>query len=403
VERSRARQLADSLAGRAPGQPRTEAHARAVVSPLDPVSLQRELPGTVVLVYYVSREDSLLMWAVARDESHFLERRLPATELRRLVEAHEAALESRAPLVLVQEQAARLYDELVRPLEPVLRPHPALIMIPDAALQAVAFAGLWDRERGRYLVEDHLVGVAPSGTVFVRASIEAGAAPRGPAPAVLAVGNPRLDREVAAGLPNLRGAEAEAEEIARLYARGEVLTGATATKSAFLERAGESEVVHFGGHTVSGDAPWATRLLFAPDPERGDTGALYVHDLHGKDLRRTRVVVLAACRTATGPGSGVEGALSFARPFLAAGVPSVVGSLWDIDDAASRRFFVAFHRALLAEGEPLLALRHTQLALCRDHDPVLSHPASWAGFVSMGGLDPRQLGRATTTDQSGSL
>jgi CHAT domain-containing protein len=293
----------------------------------------------------------------------------------------------------VREQAARLYDELVRPLDPVLRPHPALIMIPDAALQAVSFAGLWDRETGRYLVEDHLVGAAPSGTVFVRASIGAGAAPRGPASAVLAVGNPRLDRDVAAGLPSLRGAEVEAAEIARLYAHGEVLTAGAATKSAFLQRVADSQVVHFGGHTVGGDAPWTTRLLLASDPGTGDTGALYLNDLDGKDLRRTRVVVLATCRTATGAGSRVEGALSFARPFLAAGVTSVVGSLWDIDNAVSRRFFFAFHRALLAEGEPLLALRHAQIALRRDHDPVLSHPTSWAGFVSIGGLDARELAR----------
>jgi CHAT domain-containing protein/tetratricopeptide (TPR) repeat protein len=394
VERGRARQLADSLAGHGPDPLHAEGGEGPPGTPLDPVALQRELPNGVVLVYYVSRGDCLLMWALARDESRFAKRHLPAKELQRLVGAHQAALESRAPIAVVREQAARLYDELVRPLGPVLRARPVLIAIPDATLQAVAFAGLWDRDAGRYLVEDHLVGLAPSGTVFVRGSFEAGLALRGAAPALLAVGNPRLDRDVAAGLPSLRGAEAEATEIARLYPRSEVLTGAAATKSAFLRLASDSEVVHFGGHAVHGDAPWTTRLLLAPDPERGDTGALYVRDLDGKDLRHTRVVVLAACRTATGPGSDVEGALSLARPFLAAGVPSVVGSLWDIDDAASRRFFVAFHRALLAEGEALLAVRDTQLALCRDRDPVLSHPASWAGFVSMGGLDPRALGRA---------
>ena len=72
---------------------------------------------------------------------------------------------------------------------------------------------------------------------------------------------------------------------------------------------------------------------------------------------------------------------------LAAGVPDVVGSLWDIDDSVSRRFFIAFHRALLTEGDPILALRTAQLAFLRGDDVSLAHPASWAAFICMGGFD----------------
>jgi CHAT domain-containing protein len=206
------------------------------------------------------------------------------------------------------------------------------------------------------------------------------------------VGNPRVARDER--LPSLPGAEHEAEEVARLYARSELLTGSGATKAAFLERLPESRIVHFAGHGESADAPWSARLLFAPDPSRGDSGALHLHELWGRSLPRTRLVVLAACHTAAGAVSPAEGALSLARPFLAAGVPSVVGSLWAIDDVVSRRFFVAFHRALLQGGEPLEALRQTQLALLHEVDPVLSHPASWAGFVAAGGLDMTHRGPA---------
>jgi CHAT domain-containing protein len=191
----------------------------------------------------------------------------------------------------------------------------------------------------------------------------------------------------------LPGAEAEAVEIARLYADAVLLTGSGATKHEFLERMQTSQVVHFAGHAVNGEAAWSAHLLFAADPARADSGALYLNELDGREYRRTRVVVLAACRTAAGAVSRVEGAWSLARPFLASGVPSVVASLWDVDDALSRGFFVAFHRALLSDGDPLLALRQTQIALLRGGDPSLAHPASWAGFVSIGGLDPPELAR----------
>jgi CHAT domain-containing protein len=91
--------------------------------------------------------------------------------------------------------------------------------------------------------------------------------------------------------------------------------------------------------------------------------------------------------------SRVEGAWELARPFLASGVPEVVASLWDVDDEVGRLFFVAFHGALLAEGDPLLALHRTQVAMLHDPDASLAHPATWAGVVCVGGLDPRALGR----------
>ena len=378
VERGHARQLVDSLAG-------------AAVTPLDPEGLRRDLPDGLALVYYLPLDDRLFTWALTREGIHFIERSLPAAELSRRVAAYRAAIEGRASVDVVRRTAALLHDELVLPIIPFFASQRALIFIPDGILQSVPFAGLWNRQTGRYLVEDYVLGVAPSGTVFARASQGAGA-PHDAAPRALIVGNPQLDRRLWTGLSSLPGAEAEAGEIAGLYARSELLTGNAATKAAFLKGARTSQVVHFAGHAAaSADAPSSARLLFAPDPRTGDSGALYLHELGRSGLSRTRVVVLAACRTAAGAVSRVEGALSLGRPFLAAGVPDVVASLWDIDDAVSRRFFVAFHRALLEGGDPVLALRKAQIALLRGDDRSLAHPASWAAFICMGGLESHSL------------
>jgi CHAT domain-containing protein/tetratricopeptide (TPR) repeat protein len=380
VERGHARQLVDSLAG-------------AVVTPLEPQALRRALPDGVMLVYYLPLEDRVFAWVLSREEMHFIERPMGATELSRLVAANRAAIEGRAPLEVVRRTAARLHDELVRPLIPFFGSERALVFIPDGVLQSVAFASLWNRQTSRYLVEDYVLGVVPSGTVFVRAS-GAAAAPRALPPEALVVGNPHFDRELWTGLLDLPGAEAEAREIAQLYSRAEVLTGKEATKAAFLSAVRGSDVVHFAGHAaVSVDDPSHARLLFAPASPTGDSGALYLHQLGRHVFAPTRVVVLGACRTAAGAVSRVEGALSLGRPLLAAGVPDVVGSLWDIDDSVSRRFFIAFHRALLAEGDPVLALRKAQLALLRGDNVSLAHPASWAPFICMGGLDPHSLSK----------
>ena len=393
VERGRARQLLDSLgAPRTMSRTGTKPPVEAGLSPLEAKALQRELPASIALVYYASLGDRLLSWVVTRDGVRFAELSLGIDDdLQRLVAAHETAMERRAVPSLVREQAADLYDRLIRPLEPLLRGHRTLILIPPGTLQSVAFASFWDRQTGRFLVDDHLVGVAPSGSVFVRASTAAAAAARNGTPTLLAVGNPRFDRNRWAGVPSLPAAEAEAAEIANLYEHAKLLTGREATTTELLQGARRSTVVHYAGHAIGDDALATAHLLFASDSVKADSGALYLNELRSGDFPRTRVVVLAACRTAAGDVSRTEGALSLARPFLAAGVPNVVASLWDVDDATSRTFFVAFHRALLAEGDPLTALHRTQLAFLRDQDPLLAHPATWAGFVAIGGIDPRKL------------
>jgi CHAT domain-containing protein len=383
VERGHARQLADALAG-------------ASVAPLAIEVLRRDLPDGLALIYYLPLDDGLFAWALTRGGSHFIERSLPAAELSRLVAANLAATEERAPLEAVHRAAARLHDELVRPFIPFIASQRALVFVSDGILQSVAFASLWDRETGRYLVEDYLLGVAPSGSVFTRASTSAAA--RRSTSHALVVGNPHFDRRLWRGLSDLPGAESEAGDVARLYPGSEILTGREATKAAFLTGARLSEVVHYAGHAAaSADAPAKARLLFSPDPREADSGALYLSDLGRAGLPRTRVVVLAACRSAGGAVSRVEGALSLGRPFLAAGVPDVVGSLWDIDDSTSHRFFVDFHRALLAEGDPVVALRKAQIAHLRSNDSSLSHPASWAAFICMGGLDSHSLSKGETS------
>ena len=97
------------------------------------------------------------------------------------------------------------------------------------------------------------------------------------------------------------------------------------------------------------------------------------------DLRRTRLVVLAACTTAGGAIRRGEGILSLARPFLAAGVPSVVATLWDIDDHASVAFFADFHARLAAGGQPARALRAAQLSAI-----ATTLPSVWAAPILVG-------------------
>ena len=115
-------------------------------------------------------------------------------------------------------------------------------------------------------------------------------------------------------------------------------------------------MIHFAGHGLAGSSDVQPSLLFA----RGER--LWAPDLARLDLRRTHIVVLAGCDTFHGDTGPIEGMPSVVRAFLYAGVPTVVGTLWRIDDDAAAWLFANFYRELRAGRSPEVALRATQRA-----------------------------------------
>ena len=77
---------------------------------------------------------------------------------------------------------------------------------------------------------------------------------------------------------------------------------------------------------------------------------------------RTRVVVLAACRTAAGPPSRGEVLMNLARPFLLRGVEHVLITLRDVPDKETSEFVTDFHRRLTNGSDVATALAETQRA-----------------------------------------
>jgi CHAT domain-containing protein len=204
------------------------------------------------------------------------------------------------------------------------------------------------------------------------------------------VGNPRFDSEEFPSLERLPESEVEARTVAGLYSDSELLTGEAATRTRFLESASRHSVVHFAGHAIANaEFPLLSRLVLAPDrsaPTAG-SGALFARELYSTRFPMTRLVVLAGCHTSSGVVVKGEGVMSLARPFLAAGVPAVVATLWDLEDRAGNEIFSVFHRRFREGDEPMEALRRAQLALISNSDPALQSPKAWAGlqvFVASG-------------------
>jgi CHAT domain-containing protein len=81
-----------------------------------------------------------------------------------------------------------------------------------------------------------------------------------------------------------------------------------------------------------------------------------------------------------------------ARAFLASGVPAVVATRWNIDDATSRQLVTEFHRLLRSGEDPVTALRRSQLAQAKDQENHAGHSWNWASFQLIGGINSTEKG-----------
>jgi CHAT domain-containing protein len=378
-EQARARELLDTLAG---------GDADRVLESLESGHAGRVLPADVVLVHYAILEDRTLIWVLTRDRDQMFERPGGA-ELPKRVGALVHAIRKRMSEARIRALSAPLYEDLIRPITGLLPPGSTLVLSPDRSLHTLPFAALFNANAGRYLIEEHPLALTPSGSLVLYGAGRQASLPKHPElRRALIVGNPKVDTDHFSNFVPLPGAETEARKIAALYPEPELLIGAAATHDRFLAAAGRNDVVHFAGHALSNqEFPLLSMLLLAPDPGATSSGALLAEEIYKQKLKSTRLVVLGACSTTEARISPSEGVLGLARPFLAAGVPNVVSTLWEVEDATTPALFEAFHRRLRAGDAPVQALRAAQLGLLRGADPSLRSPASWAPFEVIQGLD----------------
>lgn len=357
------------------------------------------LPEGSQVLQYAVLEDRLLLWVVSKTGVRQEQVGISAGRLTQEVRAYLAAV-SHPPADEGDGGAARLgaelYRTLITPAEPYLDKSKYLCVVPDKALHYLPFGALVSPATGRYLLEDYTVGVAPSSTIFVGTS--AAAAARGGATSpgaecVLSVGDPAYSPSAFPSLPALPGATREATAVSELYPKRRLLLRGTAGERQVKDEFMRADVAHLAAHYVVDEgSEMLSGFPLAPEAgggagRPGDDGFLQSYELYGLRLPRTRLVVLSACRTGIEQQYGGEGAVGATRPFLAAGVPLVVASLWPVDSESSAELMVSFHRHRTRDQAASAdALRLAQTELARGPDRRRRHPFYWAAFVPVGGL-----------------
>lgn len=143
--------------------------------------------------------------------------------------------------------------------------------------------------------------------------------------------------------------------------------------------------MHLAAHIATDPRHPRSSSIDTTEPN-SDDGALNLNQVVALDLRKTNLVVLSGCESQRGRRSRGDDVIGLSRAFMFAGSPSVIASLWNVDDQATQQLMVAFYTYLKAGQSKAEALRNAQTDVRKQYP----NPYYWAGFVLMG--DPGGVG-----------
>lgn len=371
--------------------------------PLDLPHIRAALAPATFIVEYFVLDDRTFAWVIGPNERDFASFTFkPGNEqisAWTVDLAQSAVLRNNEVFVATLKQvSAALVREPLAQIARISRErklNPRVIFVPDAAMHGIPFAALLvDPAKSEdYLIRHYPVAVAPSASLYAISLARDAKIVPAKKPTVLLVGNPAFDRglEVATHLSKLTLPDTEIKQIGQTYkpvARIIPLSHENATVPAFFAKAPRSTIIHFAGHAVANpDTPSESLLFFAPSPATGrlprQSGALTAEELlAGLQTNETRLFVMSACSTAGGVPIGAEGVAPLVRPVLAAGVPAVLGTLWDIRENEAAPLIAFFHQRYREGQDAAVALQLAQQDMLQMG--FLKSPAVWGAFQMTG-------------------
>jgi CHAT domain-containing protein len=365
------------------------------VTPVSVERIQSLLDRDTTLLEYSSTKDTLYVWLVTKDDIKVYEIGLGEKDLGKKVdefllpnisntsrkaepiitlsvgeeyrrESQESERETnRQKFVQV---ASEFYKSIFAPVEKDIRTS-KLIIVPHGVLHKVPFATLTDGDK--YLVDKYSLSVLPAASVM-----EYVVKKRKPEKEkILVFANPQTDY-----VP-LGFAEVEGKILSTLFPKNEIYYREKATETLAKSKASGFNVIHFATHGEFNDRqPLQSGLLLAKDEE--NDGYLQVHEIFGMDLANANLVTLSACETALSKIQGGDDLVGLSRGFIYAGTPSLLATLWKVDDRSTSILMEHFYRNWQKGMSKPEALRQAQITL--KNMPQYKHPFYWAPFVMIG-------------------
>ncbi len=304
------------------------------------------------------------------------------------------------------------YEQLLKPILNGKVDIKHLIIIPDGALGHLPFESFLIKKAPSskvsysdldYLISDYRISYHYSGSLWNENKNEpkrqnngqiiamAGHYDTQPDSASMELRLP-AHRRLRSGLNTLPAAKLEVEALAQEF-KGFFGLDTLATERIFKEKADQFSIIHLAMHGILNKKfPTLSSLVFTEDQDSMENNILQAYEISKLNLNAD-LVVLSACQTGYGKFEKGNGVASLARSFMYAGVPSLVVSLWLVDDLVTSKIMKYFYLNLASGMNKAEALRQAKLTYIKNAHGSLAHPAYWSSFIQIGNSKPVKIER----------
>jgi CHAT domain-containing protein/Tfp pilus assembly protein PilF len=370
--------------------------------------IQKKLVKNEVIVEYVLTDNVLFSFIIKKDD--FAVRKTPIDSsflnsinaLQKFLAKRNFSDHSKEDFDHFNEISYKLYSKLIEPLD--IKKGERLIIVPDNILSYIPFEILIKRttklnkiryKELAYLIKDHPLSYSYSTKVLFnqknqqnKPMNQLGAyAPSYTNIEALPDNINATRQKYREKLYPLKGILKEVNRISKIVP-GKVFTNNEATEEKFKESAGKFDILHLAMHTIINDEdPMYSKMAFAQESNSNEDNFLNTYEIYNLNLK-SKLTVLSSCNTGFGKLSKGEGVMSLARGFKYAGCPSIVMTLWPVEDNSSIRLMEYFYRALKEGRSKDKALQIAKIKFLENSDRLHAHPYFWSGYLSIGDQSP---------------
>jgi CHAT domain-containing protein len=412
-------------------------------SPMTIAEVQSLLDEDEALVVQLVTSSETFVWGVTKNSDKWVRQNLGAAKVSEIVARLRGALDpsTAGQAAFDLSDAHKLYNELLKPLEPLIESKRHLLIVGNGALSSLPYqllitgspqtpvpSNVGDYASAEWLIKRHAVTTLPSvGSLralrlFAKTQtagkpfVGFGDPDFGSEKKVQAPEATRQVRSVASLVPAkaFRGALADVAALRESLIRlpdtaneiksvassvgaheADLRLGQQATEASVKKMAlGDYRIIYFATHglvageaaDLGGAAEPALALTVPAVATALDDGLLTASEVAGLKLNADWVV-LSGCNTAAAGKPGAEALSGLARAFFYAGARSLLVSHWPVYSQAAVRLTTDTFRRLASEPGigRAEALRLAMLDLMRDTTtPTNAYPAVWAPFSLVG-------------------
>ncbi len=370
--------------------------------------IQRSLnKNTKILEYEITKEKTII-WLITHKKIKSKIIEISSKELRDLIIRYRKALALKDDFLreypdwperiqATDSLAIKIYSILFKPIKEYVNKGDLLYIIPDDELFYIPFGSL-KNEHDKYIIEDFDFAYVPSASILNHCLQKERGEIKAQKDKVLLVGNPVLSDAILDDYPALNpliDAQEEITSISHIFPHCHSFLGVEAREENILEKIEDFEIIHIASHSLVDERmPLYSWILLGPSNrnssislmENPDDGLLMLPEIFKLNLSKSKLVVLSCCDTGLGKLLKGEGIIGFSRAFMYAGAPSLVVSLWKVEDKSTSLLFQKFYANIKNKGHSKAgALKSAQLQLIKDEKyKEYRHPFFWSSFITIG-------------------